>query len=65
MKSLLENVNELDVVIRQLHKVESKLRSGQFIDGHREILRLIGFFSKAKDDLIRSSVEPGNKQNDQ
>jgi len=62
MKSLLENVNELDEVIRQLHKMESRLRSGQIIDAHRECCRLIACFESCKKNLIKSEIEINNEK---
>lgn len=53
MKSLLDNVNELDVIIRQLEKMESRMRSGQWIDAWRECNRLLAAISKSKQDLIQ------------
>ena len=60
MKNLLESVTELDDLIRQLHKMESRLRSGQIIDAHRECCRLIAYFDTAKKNLIKYETENGN-----
>jgi len=60
MKSLLDNVIELDDLIRQLHKMESRLRSGQVIDAHRECCRLIAYFNATKKNLIKSETEKSN-----
>ena len=55
MKSLLEQVNELDTLIRSLEKTLSKMRVGQFIDAWREIQRIIAGLKQAKDTLIKGS----------
>jgi len=52
MKSFLEQVNEVDSLIRQLHKMESKMNAGQFIQAWRECRRLIALFERVKQDLI-------------
>ena len=56
MKSLLDDVNELDFLIRQLNKLSSRIRSGECVDGYRECNGLIAYVTKAKQDLIKSSV---------
>jgi hypothetical protein len=53
MKSLLNNVNELDYLIRQLQKLASRIRSGEIIDAWRELNGLISYVNKAKQDLIK------------
>jgi len=57
MKSLLESINELDDLIRQLHKMESRLRSGQVIDAWRECCRLIAYLDKCKRNIIVATPE--------
>ena len=57
MKSLLENVNELDDLIRQLHKMESRMRSGQWIDAWRDNNRITAYLEKKKQDVISSESE--------
>ena len=52
MKSLLDSVNELDALVRSLHKMESKMRSGQFIDAWRELHRIIASLEKEKQKLL-------------
>ena len=54
MKSLLEQVNELDVLIRQMHKMISKMNAGQFIDAYREANRITAALEKSKQDLIKN-----------
>ena len=53
MKSLLETVDELEQLIRQLHKMESKMRSGQWIDAWRETNRIIARLEDDKTRLIQ------------
>ena len=53
MKNLLNDVNELDYLIRQLQKMASRLRSGEVIDAWRELNGLISYVNKAKQDLIK------------
>ena len=57
MKSLLEQVNELDNLIRQMHKMISKMNAGQFIDAWREAHRITALLEKAKQDLIKGKRE--------
>ena len=52
MKSLLEQVTSLDELIRQLHKIESKMRSGQIIDAWRGVCSMIGSLNQSKKDLL-------------
>jgi hypothetical protein len=61
MKNLLQNVNELDYLIRQLQKLASRIRSGENVDGWRECNGLISYVMKAKEDLIKS-VEIGGEE---
>lgn len=62
MKNLLDNVNEIDELIRQHQKMESKMRAGQWIDAWRDCNRIIAFLNKSKQDLIKSQ-ENTQKQN--
>lgn len=54
MKSLLEKINEVDELIRVMQKMESKMRSGQFIDAWRECNRIIASLERAKQDIIKN-----------
>ena len=54
MKSLLEKVEGLDTVIRDLTKLRSRLRSGQVIDAWRELNRIIAYVEKEKEDVIKA-----------
>ena len=57
MKSLLEQVNELDNLIRQLRKMESKMNAGQFIAAWRECNRIVAALEKSKEVLIKEEGE--------
>ena len=53
MKTLLEQTNELDYIIRQLRKMDSRMKAGQFIDAWRELNRIIAALERSKQDLIK------------
>jgi len=55
MKSLLDDVNELDFLIRQLSKLASRIRSGEIVDAWRECNGLISYVNRVKQDLIKNS----------
>jgi len=55
MKTLLDDVNALDYLIRQLSKLSSRIRSGEDVDAFRECNGLIAYVTKAKQDLIKNS----------
>jgi hypothetical protein len=57
MKNPMEQMNEIEDVIRQLHKLEAKLMNGQFIMAYRDNRRLISKFENIKHDLIESTKE--------
>ena len=57
MKSLLEQVSGVDNLHRQLQKMESKMRSGQFIEAWKDCTRLIAALDRAKIDLIKAKEE--------
>lgn len=52
----MEQVEVLDDIIRQLHKIDSKMLSGQFIPAYRDIRRVLAFFEQQKNNLL-SGVE--------
>lgn len=52
-KSPLETIVSLDDIIRQLHKMDSKLEAGQFISVKRDTCRLIAFFENARSEIIK------------
>lgn len=61
MKSLLDDVNELDYLIRQLNKLASRIRSGENVDAWRECNGLISYVTRVKQDLIKDSEKDNAK----
>ena len=57
MKTLLEKVEPNDYVIRQLHKIDSKLQAGQFIAAWRENRRLAVMFEDHRKELLADEKE--------
>ena len=55
MKSLLEQVKELDRIIRQLQKLSSRMKVGQVVDAHRECNNLIGGLMRNREDIINEA----------
>ena len=62
-KTLLEKVEEVNTLIRQLQKMESKMRSGQWIDAWREVNRIISVLDAERKEIIFS--ETGDKGKDE
>jgi hypothetical protein len=60
MKTVLEKVEGLDDLIRQLRKMESRLRAGHFIDCNRDVCRMIAALEKEKRDVISSQGSNGD-----
>ena len=58
---LLQNINELDYLLRQLQKLASRIRSGENVDGWGECNALIRHIMNAKTNLIRKSVGQDSK----
>jgi hypothetical protein len=54
VKSLLK-IDEVNHLIRELQKIDSKLQSGQFIQAWRENRRLIAHCEQLKNDIISNS----------
>jgi hypothetical protein len=61
MSTLLDDVDSLDKIINSLVKQESQMRSGQFIQAHRECCRLIGIFSQHRKDIIAEAEKTNDK----
>ena len=57
MKSPLEQLSELELVIRELYKIDSKLLAGQVILAHRENRKLIAALEKVKFDIVKAAKE--------
>jgi len=53
----LEQTIELDKVIRQMRKMESKMRSGQWIDAWRDCNTIVASLERSKEDIIRNSQD--------
>ena len=64
MKSLLDQVTELDRLIRQLHKLASRMKEGQVVDAYRDCHNLIGSLQKNRADLIKSSEDVASGEAD-
>ena len=68
MKSLIEQTDELTDIIRQMHKIDSKMMVGQFIPAWRDLRRLLAIFEEDKRRLIQNAVQvqvqPRAKGND-
>ena len=56
MKSVLEKIDDLDTLIHCMAKMENMMRSGKWIDAHRECCRLAAGLKRAKQDVIAEAV---------
>ena len=54
MNSPLVQVDELGELIRELHKIDSKLQAGQFIAAYRENRRIISLLEERKKKILES-----------
>lgn len=58
MQNLLEQVESINDILRQLQKIDSKMLSGQYIGAYRDLHRLMSFFEHAKGVIVnRNSAE--------
>ena len=57
MKNLLNDIKKLDDLIRQLQKMESKMRSGQWIDAWRELTRVLSTLRSSREEVINRMAE--------
>lgn len=62
MKSIFEEIETLDKIIREMHKIDSKMVAGQFIGAYRELRRVTAFFEQHKAYIIKNNIAL-NKQN--
>lgn len=62
MKSPMETLNDLEEVIREIHKLDSKMLAGQFIPAWRDLRKLLAFFEEKKTELIKESKGENEKQ---
>ena len=60
MKSLLEKIETVDIIIRALNKISSKMNSGQFIGAYGEVGRLIAFAERIKRDIVEQEEKSKN-----
>lgn len=58
MKSPLEQIDELGDLIRQLHKIDSKLLSGQIIYASRDVGRIIALLERRKSTMVTEGSTP-------
>lgn len=63
MKSPLEQLSELELVIRELYKIDSKLLAGQVILAYRENRSLIAALEKAKFNIVKEAKENKSSTN--
>ena len=56
MDSVMEKIEVLETLIRDLRKVESKMRVGQIIDAWREQTRIIAYVDKARQNFIKEAA---------
>jgi len=56
--SPLEQVEELGVLIRELHKIDSKMEAGQFIAAWRANRKLIAEYERKKIMLMSQEMNP-------
>lgn len=64
MSTLLDDISSLEEIINSLVKMESKMRSGQFIDAYRECCRLFGVLSEHKRELLKKNLINQEKKSD-
>jgi hypothetical protein len=61
--SFLNDINEVDSLLRELNKIKSKMNMGQFIPAWRDLGRVITMTEKIKEDLLKSQEKSSEKQN--
>ena len=61
--SLIEQINSVDYIVRQLHKIDSKLLAGQTILAWRSNRKLIAEIEKTKTDLTKLLEEMKSSAN--
>lgn len=62
MKNPLETLSDLEGVIRELHKLDSKMLAGQFIPAWRDLRRLLAFFEEKRLELVEESKKTENNE---
>lgn len=71
--TLVNQVEVVDKIIRQLHKIDSKMLSGQFIPAYRDLRSLLSFFEQHKKNILSEQINedvkplslPGDFEHDQ
>ena len=58
MSNPLEDLTEIEYLIRQLYKIDSKLEAGKFIQAYRENRRIIARLESHKKKIIENSSSP-------
>ena len=56
MANPLVELDELGNLIRQLHKIDSKLQAGQFIAAYRENRRIIAELEETKKQMLNNQI---------
>ena len=54
MKSLFERVETIDMLLGDLQKIESRIRSGQNVDAYREIRGVMAYVNRSKQELLKN-----------
>jgi hypothetical protein len=57
MKSPLETISDLEITIRDFHKIESRLLSGEIVYAYRDVCRLRADFEKRKAAIIEEAKQ--------
>jgi hypothetical protein len=61
MKTPLTAINELNDIIRELHKIDSKFHAGQFLALYRENRRIIAYLENKKSEFIEGTNDASPK----
>jgi len=48
-------IEELDILLRMVHKIESKVLAGQFIIAYRDIGSLRAYLERSKSDAVENA----------
>lgn len=64
MSNPLVEIDDLGNLIRQLHKIDSKLQAGQFIAAYRENRRIIGMLEESKKELVAQDKAKSRVENE-
>jgi hypothetical protein len=57
MSGLLQNMEEVDFIIRQVHKLASLIKAGQIVDAWREVNKLLSYFEDIKQNIIKNAAK--------